>query len=71
MILGVFVCQSLILLAQVVGIIDRHRGAAGASNKRRLLPQAGTASSPSMRRAIAKTVGKCRLRPWLRRVAFD
>ena len=39
-----------ILLAQGVGIIDRHRGAAGASNKRRPLPQAGR--QPSSKPAV-------------------
>jgi hypothetical protein len=50
MILGVFVYQSLILLAQGVGIIDRHRSVAGTSNKRRPLPQAGR--QPSSKPAV-------------------
>ena len=46
----IIVFQSLILLAQGVGIIDRHWGAAGASNKRRPLPQAGR--QPSSKPAV-------------------
>src|SRR5262245_9240800 len=50
MILWAFVCQSLILLAQGVGIIDRHRGAAGALQQ---APAAATSGrQPSSKSAV-------------------